>query len=208
MLGWDRHKSTLIVVADDREFVLAGFAEKRGFQVFVCKVLDDQEFPTSRLCNKVQRIVAKSAHENIIVFVDDSNTRQSWKWAKREFGESLIKSRGFDFLKRKSPQALAQRLSKIAFGLHEEETLTLVDVHQKVKSALDVEKLTKAFYKQFEQEHKSFLDFLEGIKDVADREWYASLMLNRLMFVYFIQQKGFLNGETDYLRNVNGARKC
>jgi hypothetical protein len=200
VLGWDRHKSTLNIAADDREFVLTGFAEKRGFQIFVCRVLDDQEFPTSQLCKKVQRIAAKSAHENIIVFVDDSNTRQSWKWAKRELGKSLIKSRGFDFLKGTSPQALAQRLSKMAFGLHEEQTLTLVDVNKKVKSALDIEKITKAFYKQFEQEHRSFLNFIEGIKDVADREWYASLMLNRLMFVYFIQQKGFLSGETDYLR--------
>ena len=26
-------------------------------------------------------------------------------------------------------------------------------------------------------------------------------MLNRLMFVYFIQKKGFLDGDRDYLRN-------
>src|SRR5262249_6452542 len=32
-------------------------------------------------------------------------------------------------------------------------------------------------------------------------EWYASLMLNRLMFIYFIQKKGFLDGDPDYLRN-------
>ncbi|GAG26425.1 unnamed protein product, partial [marine sediment metagenome] len=41
----------------------------------------------------------------------------------------------------------------------------------------------------------------EGITTVADREWYASLMLNRLMFIYFIQKKGFLDGDVDYLRN-------
>jgi hypothetical protein len=34
-----------------------------------------------------------------------------------------------------------------------------------------------------------------------DHEWYASVMLNRLMFVYFIQRKGFLDGDRDYLRN-------
>ena len=36
---------------------------------------------------------------------------------------------------------------------------------------------------------------------MADREWYASVMLNRLMFVYFIQRKGFLDGDHNYLRN-------
>jgi hypothetical protein len=34
-----------------------------------------------------------------------------------------------------------------------------------------------------------------------DLQWYTSLMLNRLMFVYFIQKKGFLDGDTDYLRH-------
>ena len=36
---------------------------------------------------------------------------------------------------------------------------------------------------------------------MADREWYASVMLNRLMFVYFIQRKGFLDADPAYLRN-------
>ena len=30
--------------------------------------------------------------------------------------------------------------------------------------------------------------------------WYASVMLNRLMFIYFIQKKDFLNNDPDYLR--------
>jgi len=34
---------------------------------------------------------------------------------------------------------------------------------------------------------------------VSDRAWYASLMLNRLMFVYFIQKKGFLDRNETYL---------
>ncbi len=48
---------------------------------------------------------------------------------------------------------------------------------------------------------RAFLDFIKGIQPQGDREWYASLMLNRLMFVYFIQKKGFLDGDPDYLRN-------
>lgn len=33
------------------------------------------------------------------------------------------------------------------------------------------------------------------------QRWYASVMLNRLMFIYFIQKKGFLDNNTNYLRN-------
>ena len=98
-------------------------------------------------------------------------------------------------------QSFLQKLAAIAFSLEEEESLTLVDVTSRARAAFDVERVTKRFYDQFKIEHKAFLDFIDGITDVADREWYASLMLNRLMFIYFMQRKGFLDEERDYLRN-------
>ena len=62
----------------------------------------------------------------------------------------------------------------------------------RVRAAFDVEKVTKRFYDRFKKEHSAFLDFIEGIENLTDREWYASLMLNRMMFIYFIQKRGFL----------------
>ncbi len=64
-----------------------------------------------------------------------------------------------------------------------------------------MERVTKRFYDRFKKEHTAFLKFVTGITDSTDQEWYASVMLNRLMFVYFIQRKGFLDSDTDYLRN-------
>jgi hypothetical protein len=65
----------------------------------------------------------------------------------------------------------------------------------------------KKFYERFQKEHATFLAFIHGIALRSDCEWYASLMLNRLMFVYFIQKKGMLatsgrgqlDGDVDYL---------
>ena len=34
-----------------------------------------------------------------------------------------------------------------------------------------------------------------------NRRWCASVLLNRLMFIYFIQQKRFLDDDQNYLRN-------
>ena len=98
-------------------------------------------------------------------------------------------------------EALIQKLEQIAFTLDEEGDLTIVDVSGRVRAAFDVEKVTKKFYERFKKEHSAFLGFIEGIEIVADREWYASLMLNRMMFIYFIQKRGFLDSDTDYLRN-------
>jgi hypothetical protein len=71
----------------------------------------------------------------------------------------------------------------------------------RLRDAFDRDQLTKRFYDRFKQEHAAFLGFIRGITDQGDREWYASLMLNRLMFVYFIQRKGFLDNDPDYLKN-------
>ena len=79
-------------------------------------------------------------------------------------------------------------------------------LHAKV---LDVERVTRKFYDRFKLAHAAFSNFITGIEAQADREWYASLMLNRLMFIYFIQRKGFLDthmpgkldGDPNYLSN-------
>jgi hypothetical protein len=65
----------------------------------------------------------------------------------------------------------------------------------------DVDVVTRRFYDRFRKESCFFLKFVEGIPGRAGRAWYASLTLNRLMFLYFIQKKGFLDGDRDYLGN-------
>ena len=90
-----------------------------------------------------------------------------------------------------SGEALIQKLETIAVSFDEEEDLTLIDVRGRVRAAFDVERVTRRFYDRFKTEHTQFLNFLEGIPDQEMERWYASVMLNRLMFIYFIQKKGF-----------------
>ena len=110
-------------------------------------------------------------------------------------------SRDHRFDVSQSGDSLIQRLEQIAIGMQEEEGLTLFDVTGRTRAAFDVDRVTKKFYDRFKTEHAEFLKFIKGIKEKADLEWYTSLMLNRLMFVYFIQKKGFLDGEIDYLKD-------
>src|SRR5579884_2379609 len=63
----------------------------------------------------------------------------------------------------------------------------------------DIDYVTRRFYERFQKEHTTFFNFIEGITSLIDRQWYATLMLNRLMFVYFIQKKGFLDNNVNYL---------
>ncbi|NLE61070.1 MAG: SAM-dependent methyltransferase, partial [Planctomycetes bacterium] len=81
-------------------------------------------------------------------------------------------------------------------------------VTSRVTRVFDVEKVTKKFYDEFKGEHADFLKFLRGIPDENDRAWYVSVMMNRLMFIYFVQKKGFLDGDGDYLQHKLAESKA
>ena len=98
--------------------------------------------------------------------------------------------------KRATPWCKRFRVSRSSL----EDDPNVAEAVAKVGAAFDVEKVTKKFYDLFKKEHDAFLKFTKGIPDEKLQRWYASVMLNRLMFIYFIQKKGFLGGDQDYLR--------
>lgn len=69
----------------------------------------------------------------------------------------------------------------------------------RLQDMVNTERVTKKFYDRFKKELDSFQKLIDGITVEADRLWYSSVMLNRLMFIYFLQRKGFLDGDRDYL---------
>ena len=68
-------------------------------------------------------------------------------------------------------------------------------------SLSSVEHVIKRFHTLFKDERAAFLSHIHGIATATDRERYASRLLNRLMFLYFLQKKGLLDGDSHYLRN-------
>lgn len=209
VLGWDRHRATLKVATKHGEVSLRGFAEKRGFAAFVCEASGDGRIPDHAVRAQIDREVTKSAREHIIVYTNKQKTEQVWQWVRRGHGadgqRQPLKRREFNWRSGQASGLLVERvLPSICFSLGEEEKLTLPEVTSRASAAFDVEKVTKKFFERFQTEHKAFHKFIDGIEGVADKDWYASVMLNRLMFCYFIQKKGLLDGDHDYLRNRLG----
>jgi len=209
-LGWDWHTANLEIQLDGKTIKLTALAQKRGMVAYQCATSAGGSLPNYAVRRKIEQQVAKAAHEHIIIFTDAAQTTQIWQWVKREPGKPSA-CREHHFHKSQSGEALLQKLQPIAFTLDEEETLVLTDVTSRTRAGFDLDRVTKKFYEQFKKEHAAFLDLIGGFpaptkvdgkkKFDPDHEWYASVMLNRLMFVYFIQRKGFLDGDHDYLRN-------
>lgn len=200
-LGWDRYANTMSVVAQGKDFTLTGVAEKRGFAALICTPDEHGRIPDHSLRMVIDREVTKTSREHIIIYQDATGSEQLWQWVRRG-KDQPIKRREFRWRRGQASGLLIERvLPSIAFSLDEEEKLTLPDVTTRATAGFDVEKITKKFFTRFQAEHGAFHGFIKGIKDVAHRDWYASVMLNRLMFCYFIQKKGLLDGDHDYLQN-------
>ncbi len=196
-LGWDHYPGRpLNITIAERDFRLEGIAEKRGVGVF----LYNGDLPNNDLRRKIEHQVTKRIREHLIIYAAPDRGLQIWQWARRESGKPIT-CREHRFQVEKSGERLLQKLAYLHVDFSEEEELSHVEVTSRTRRAFDVNKVTKRFYERFRKEHKAFLSFIEGIPVEKDREWYTSVMLNRLMFCYFIQKEGFLDGDPDYLRN-------
>jgi len=196
-LGWDQYTAQLPLQLDGQRFTLQAVAEKRAVVALVCTV--NGVLPAYATRRKIERQVAQRHREHLIIYVNSARSEQIWQWVRQEPGKPLA-SREHRYHNQQAGDSLIQKLQGLAFTLAEEEKLTLVDVTGRVRAAFDVAKITKKFYDQFTKERSAFQKFLSGVPDDELQRWYVSVMLNRLMFILFIQKKGFLNDDRDYLR--------
>jgi hypothetical protein len=204
-LGWEPCRQKLTLSSGGLNFNFAAVAEKRGFIVWLCES-PDGGLPEHETRLKLDRLLAQTSFEHLVVFVTRDRSRHSWMWVRRERGRP-ISARTHEYSRDQPGNSLLQKLQLLFISLEEEEAgISVTDVSGRARAAFDVERVTKRFYDQFKKEHSAFLKFIKGIEEQADREWYASVMLNRLMFVYFIQRQGFLDGDQNYLRNR--LRRC
>ncbi len=200
-LGWDHYTAEPFVVrVNERDYSLNPIAEKAGFAVYECDSSVDNNIPQYPVRRKIESEVAKRTFEHLIIFTDPGRKAQVWQWVRRESGKPAA-CREYAYTTGGSGDHLLQRIQPLFVSLDEEPSLNIALVASRVRAALDVERVTKRFYERFQKELEDFGKFIEGVTAQGDRDWYASLMLNRMMFVYFVQKQGFLDEDIDYLRN-------
>lgn len=207
-MGWNNDKTKQPIVVDNETYTLQAVGEKSGFKIMLCNPQPNGLLPDYNTRKKIETKVTKLFQEHLIIFFDTKNTEQIWQLVVRQSGKPT-KVTETRWHINQDPELLYQRAAGIFFELDEEDKITIVDVKKRIGENFQQnnEKVTKAFYDKFKKEHGSFLQFIKGISDKANQDWYASLMLNRLMFCYFIQKKGFLDDNKNYLRDKLKACK-
>lgn len=199
-LGWDDHNGSLPFKMGEDTVILTALAEKRGMAAYLCIMPATGKAYDYNIRCRIEVQLAKSIREHLIIYIDTNRRFQTWQWVKREPGRPIAR-REHTYEIGQSGEALIQKLEALEFRIEEEGEVNLLGVIERTRRAFDVDRVTKRFYERFKTEHAAFLKQIDGVDEDDDREWYASIMLNRLKFVYFIQKKGFLDRDKDYLRN-------
>jgi hypothetical protein len=194
-LGWDKPDlAPLRITVDEQTYTLQQVAGYSGLRVWLCN-----ELPDSRTQRLIDQQVRKVSDARLLIFAD--HTRQEWRWLQSADADGVGQPRLA--LHRHTVgttnEALSQRLGTIEIKI--DESPTLIEVLRKMRAAFDADIVTKRFYDQFVRRQRALTVAIQGIPDDSEREWYSSLMMNRLMFIYFMQKKSFMDQDTDYLRN-------
>lgn len=177
-------------------------AQLGGVVVIELRAVDGR-MPDAKERAAVHHTIGERHHEHLLIFTDAERTRSLWSWTKRDGGRAV--PREHLYVKGQPGDLFLSKLAPMFVDISDLDETGNVPVTQAVdrlREALDVQPVTKKFYEEFRDEHLRFTDLIGGIDSESDRRWYASVLLNRLMFVYFLQRKGFLDHTRyDYLRD-------
>lgn len=88
-------------------------------------------------------------------------------------------------------------------------------------NAFSVEALSKAFFDEYKEQYKSFCGFLYEHKNDTEYfgkeflQWedkylrdYVKKMMGRITFIYFLQRKGWMNGDMEYMQKAFANSAC
>lgn len=200
VLGWDAPIGSGRRVSLDDQVEAREVAVKKGVGVWYCPSL-----PGGELQRRLDAEVARLTAERVLVF--DDGVEQHWKWPEPRKSGAGVRLVTHKYFVGSRNDGLIQRLTAVRFTLAEHSALTVMDVRERVRMAFRADTITAKFYKEFKAHHDAFVGTesepgaIEGIPGLGDRTWYGSVLMNRLMFMYFLQKKGFMDGDRDYLRN-------
>lgn len=198
-LGWNNAESVnpVVIGVEEERFKLECVAQRNGFKVYVCEV---EYIPLMSVIKCIDKRLRKSSNDYILIFISTSEKlHHEWIVPVKAIDKRILVP--VEYTTTSQADFLYSKHLDLSFDLEEETTI--LDVTKRVQTAFEVnsEKVTKDFYAGFKKQHNQFADFISGINVEGDKQWYVSVMLNRLMFCYFIQKKNFLDFNPNYLRD-------
>ncbi|MCK4315184.1 MAG: Eco57I restriction-modification methylase domain-containing protein, partial [Anaerolineae bacterium] len=165
------------------------------------------DWPYDKLPNVTQRravhrALAPTYIEHLLAYVTADDQQATFVWARRR-ARNKIEMRALPYAVGSPARTTIEQLGELAFtveelGLFGEPPVTVVA--DKLNAAFDIEAVTRLFFTTYRNVFREAEGQISGISADA-RRLFTQKLLNRLMFLVFLERKGWLrfNGSRDYL---------
>jgi hypothetical protein len=195
--GWSETAARALV---DDPIIFAGGGDDDSFKIILGR-LDSEKVPLGMQRQVVNWLIRDFPYA---LFVFSNRDRTRWHFVNVKYEEDASRRRLFrrisvapgDRLRTASDRIVMLDLEKI--GTHA-SPLIIQDRHD---AAFDVEAVTNEFFDEYRELFRTLqADFA---RQANDRDWahdYALALLNRCMFLYFIQRKSWLGNDTEFLKS-------
>lgn len=131
-LGWDYPSNNEIeLTIENQKYLLRSLAEKRGFVIYECHIIDVREIPNRAIRRKIGEVSKEYTYEHLLIFTSPEYTKQIWHWSRKVNNESIYSE--YLFEKRKDNSNLLTKISSLFFDIVEESSLNIFKVIQRVQ---------------------------------------------------------------------------
>ena len=159
--------------------------------------------PTVTQRRAVYHVLSAVAFEHVLCYVTQGGRQISFVWA-RDRGGKRVELRILSYERGSPARTTIERLTALAFRFDEFDMFGGVSpslVIERLNAAFDVEAVTKQFFATYRACFEQTERTLQGLPDPPTRRLFVQKLFNRLMFIVFLERKGWLRyaGRTDYL---------
>lgn len=198
VLGWDvkANQVETFVLKDLQVTGLKVASMLSSIAVFEFDFSETEKVPP-HLQTEISRAVGTRYVEHLLIIkTKEGNT---WLWPKKTAGGSLTHEKIL-VPPGQLPLFLAQRLAGLRYSAKEMlDGVSASSLRERLRGSFDTGTVTKKFYERFKLQHSKLAASIGGL-NTEESSSYATLLLNRLMFIFFLQKKEFLNDDPYYLQ--------
>ena len=202
----DWTSTTSMAIVED-PILFASGGQDDAFHVIYARLANDQ-----LLLGQERPVISRLLRDHpYALFVCSNTTQDRWHFINVKYEEDSTKRRSFRRITVGSDERLrtaSERLDMLDLETVSRDLFGLSPllVQERHDEAFDVEAVTKQFF----DEYQTIFNILEKdlAKQTKDTAWahvYALQFLNRCMFLYFIQRKGWLGNDRDFLSSFWGS---
>jgi len=182
-------------------------AEYADFEIVFFQLSEDDE----RILRKTEKEIIKqipTAYRNQYLYVFSSKNGNYWHFCNADSYKTALKLKRFVITpdNRENLRTPSERLDKLR--IESDKDKNLEDVKRKVEEAFSVDVITKEFYEKYKGVFSDLKGYLNDQKsDLNSAHHYAHQLLNRIMFLYFVQKRNCFGNDKNFLKTFWNAYK-